>query len=133
MPSVAHLTLALNDQAGQAAVEAETKKFDGILGAIGLPKLIETDMKKREVHVWLGVPEDPFALAVQLGLDLQKFVREVSVSLELPFSPLDLSADAGSDNKNLADLLGLRFETKLEFRKSVHRYTPPPPPPPLAF
>lgn len=115
-PAVSHLTLALNATATQAAVEAEKKKIDDLIAGVGLPGKSEVDMKSRTISVWTAVPEDPFALAQQLGLDLKTFVREASISLELPFSPTDL-VEAGG--KPLADLIGLKFETKLEFRKAL--------------
>lgn len=116
MPAVSHLTLALNATATQPAAEAEKKKLDDLLTQVGLPAKTEVDMKSRTINVWVGAPEDPFALAQQLGLDLKAFVREASITLDLPFSPTDLLEQGG---KPLADLIGLKFETKLEFRKAL--------------
>jgi len=65
----------------------------------------------------LGVPEDPFAMAQMLGLDLKAFIREVSVKLDLPFSAADLVE--GMPGQSIAEVFGLKFETKLEFRKAL--------------
>jgi hypothetical protein len=114
-PAAVHLKLALNADATPEKVEPERKVVEEFLKAIGLPFKVETDMKARELTVSVAAPEDPFALAGQMGLDLKTFVKELSLALEVPVSPAEV-LDA-NDTRPIADLIGLRFDTKLEFRK----------------
>jgi len=95
------------------------KKVEELLAqaqAAGIPGKCDIDAKAKSFTVTVGVPEDPFVLAPQLGLDLQAFIREASVSLEFPFGITDLLD--GRDGK-LADILAFKFETKLQFRKAL--------------
>lgn len=117
MPSLIKVKFALKAGATAADVEAERKKLDDFLkGDVGLPHKTEVDAKANVLTVAMGVPEDPFAMAAELGLDLKAFVKEVSVKLELPFSAAEVLD--GKDG-SLPDMIQLNFETKLEFRKAL--------------
>jgi hypothetical protein len=115
-PSVARVTFALAAGKSEKDLEADKKTLEALLEQSGLPFKIDVDSKQSKLHIWSGLPDDPFALAPQLGIDLQAFVKEGHVSLELPIGVADLTD--GREAK-LADLLALRFEAKLSFRKAL--------------
>jgi hypothetical protein len=126
MPGTVKFTFALQSGATTAAIETARTQLNAALTAANPlaktgqePWRLEFDEKNaanRTMTLTVGVPEDPFAMAATLGLDLSQFIREVSLGLELPFTLTDLL-----DGKEgaVADLIGLRAELKLQFRKAL--------------
>jgi len=119
MPAIAKIVFSVADGVTSDKLDADKKTVEELLTqaqAAGIPGKCDVDAKAKSFTVTVGVPEDPFALAPQLGLDLQAFIKEAAVSLELPFGVSELTD--GRDGK-LADLLALKFELKLQFRKAL--------------
>jgi len=119
-PSLARVNFALQDKVN---VDEAVKALTGAFAMIPVPHRLEADAKNNSVALFVAVPEDPFALAQQLGLDLQAFVKEASVEIDLGSGLTEL-LDAGKD-ATLADLIKAKFDVKLQFRKAlVHTLAP---------
>jgi len=117
--SIAALSFNLKSGATSQNI-ADTKKiFEDILKSADVPTKVTCDMSTSQLKVILGLPgPDPFALASQLGIDLQAFIKEVDLTLELSHEPKDF-IDSNNKSSKLADLLNLRLTADLQFRKAL--------------
>jgi len=99
-----------------AQLENEKKNLDELLQMVPMPTKSALDMKKGELMVTIGAPEDPFAMAQQLGLDLGAFIKELNIKLALGSSVADVLD--GRDG-SIAELLNLKLDINLQFRKAL--------------
>jgi len=117
--SIASLSFNLKSGATNENIAETKKSFEEILKAADVPIKVTSDLSAGQLKVTMGLPgPDPFALASQLGIDLQAFIKEVSLSLELSNQPKDF-IDTNNKSTKLADLVNFRLVADLQFRKAL--------------
>jgi len=91
--------------------------------AVGVALRVEVDEKGNNIQIGGSPPGpaavDPFAMSGALGLDLKKFIKELSLKLEFTNGIDAFIGSSEPDGRALMDLIGFNAELKLEVRKAL--------------